>query len=343
MEDFVSRLNTQINQTTVNYDHKVADLSKLRGEPLRIAYRDYPPAKREPTGTILLIHGFPLTSYQFRKVLYLFAGHGYRCIAPDYRGAGDSSKPPNDYRKTTMAADLIALLDYLEIKEPIDVVGLDIGGMIAFALSTRYRDRVKNVCWGECPLPGSKAYHRDMNESARIVGQFHFVFHSIEDLPEALIAGKERLYINHFFSKQTYNLEARTETDIDVYEKAYSQPGAMKAALNLYRAFAIDAKENKEWIKQNTKSTVPTLALCGEYSKHRAEAQETACDVTDKYSVHMGVVDFAGHYLPEENPLGFVDVVIEFLERDIERSPSTPIEGSTAAIPHGIVPHTISI
>ena len=320
--------------TTPSY-HRVADLTQSRGEPLRIAYRDIPPSEgNHYYGTILFIHGFPLTSYQFRKVLPIFAGQGYRCIAPDYRGAGDSSKPPSDYRKTTMAADLIALLDSLTITEAIHVVGVDIGGMIAFALSSRYPHRVKTVCWGECPLPGSKAYHRDMNESVRIVEQFHFVLHSIEDLPEALIAGKERLYINHFFSKQTHNLGARTEADIDVYEKAYSQPGAMTAALNLYRAFSTDAKENKDWVKQHTKSTVPTLALCGEYSRHRAETMETALDVTDYYEVELGMVENAGHYLPEENPQGFVNVVLGFLIREQDRTPRSPVPESSKGTTH---------
>lgn len=201
---------------------------------VRLAYREVTPAA-ETKATILLVHGFPQTSYQFRHALPLLAAEGYRCIAPDYRGAGGSSKSEMDFSKATMADDIIQLLESLHITEPIHLVGHDIGGMIAFLLAHRYPNLVKSVCWGECPLPGTRTYYRDRTEHA--VQQFHFIFHSVPDLPEALIKGNERLYITHFFNKITYNLDAFTEADIDYYEAAYSQPGAMRCGLGVYRAF----------------------------------------------------------------------------------------------------------
>ncbi|KAK3065667.1 hypothetical protein LTS18_002551, partial [Coniosporium uncinatum] len=79
-------------------------------DPLRLYYTDTkPPTASSPKGTILLLHGFPQTSHQFRHVLSPLAAAGYRVLAPDYRGAGRSSKPPGDapvYRKSVMAADM---------------------------------------------------------------------------------------------------------------------------------------------------------------------------------------------------------------------------------------------
>lgn len=206
---------------------------------LRLAYREQRPPGNQtepPKGTILLLHGFPQTSYQFRYILPLLAAQGYRCIAPDYRGAGASSKPAGaDFTKVAMAEDVVQLLQTLNITSPFHLVGHDIGGMIALALAHRHPEIVKSVSWGECPLPGTKTYYRDRTEHA--VQQFHFVFHSVPDLPEALIAGKERIYITHFINKIAYNLSAFTEPDIDYYVAAYSQPGAIRCALGVYRAF----------------------------------------------------------------------------------------------------------
>ena len=82
-------------------------------------------------GTVLLIHGFPETSYQFRKVIPSLASAGYRVLAPDYRGAGYSSKPPSGYTKKEIATDLHTLVTkHLGIKEKVHVVGHDIGGYV---------------------------------------------------------------------------------------------------------------------------------------------------------------------------------------------------------------------
>ena len=203
-----------------------------------LAYRDHPPLSEcNPQGTIVLIHGFPQTSYQFRHVLPLLAAKGFRCIAPDYRGAGSSSKPNDSFDKATMAQDMYQLLDFLSVKERVHLLGHDIGGMVAFAFAHQYPERLKSVCWGECPLPGTQTYYRDKQDLQRQVQQFHFIFHQVPDLPEALVKGNERAYITHFYTKIGYKVDALSKDDIDQYAAAYEQPGAMRCAFGLYRSF----------------------------------------------------------------------------------------------------------
>jgi pimeloyl-ACP methyl ester carboxylesterase len=292
--------------------HLAVELQRLDGETVRIAYLDHPATSSPTKGVLLLLHGFPQTSHQFRHVVPLLAKEGYRCIAPDYRGAGRSSTSHNDFRKTTMAADMVALLDKLALTEPVHVIGHDIGGMIAFALASRHPERVRSVCWGECPLPGTAAYYRDKTDNA--VQQFHFIFHCVADLPEALVAGRERVYVSHFLNKITYNLAAFGEADVDLYAAAYAQPGAMRCAFGVYRAFEEDARENREWVEGNGKCKVPSMVLSGEKSRHREEALGMVLEVTDGEVVRQGVVEGAAHYLAEESPDGFVKAVLPFLE-----------------------------
>ena len=128
---------------------------------LRIAYREYlPPDGQRLVGTVLLIHGFPQTSHQFRHVMPLLAAQGYRCLAPDYRGAGRSTKPASDFRKSTMAEDLVHFLRVLPVQEPIHLVGHDIGGMMAFTMASHHPALFKSVCFGECPHPGTANHYR---------------------------------------------------------------------------------------------------------------------------------------------------------------------------------------
>jgi len=290
------------------------NIQSLNKESVRIAYLDHTPSPlisplKPP---ILLLHGFPQTSHQFRHVLPLLAKEGHRCIAPDYRGAGRSSTSHTDFRKTTMAADMLALLDDLNIKEPVHVLGHDIGGMIAFALASRHPSRVRSVCWGECPLPGTSAYKKSKTSDA--VQFFHFIFHSVADLPEALVAGRERAYVSHFLNKITYNLGAFSEADVDFYGEVYAQPGVMRCAFGVYRAFEEDKEENVEWVGREGKCRVPSLVLSGEKSRHREEARGMALEVTQGEVLKEGVVGGAAHYLAEESPGGFVEAVLPFFE-----------------------------
>ncbi|KAI7509168.1 alpha/beta-hydrolase [Hortaea werneckii] len=281
-----------------------------------LAYRDHPPTQGcSPQGTVVLIHGFPQTSYQFRHVLPLLAAQGFRCIAPDYRGAGSSSKPSDSFDKATIAQDICQLLDVLGVSERIHLLGHDIGGMVAFAFAHRYPERLKSVCWGECPLPGTQTYYRDKQDLKRQVQQFHFIFHQVPDLPEALVKGNERVYIMHFYTKIGYKVDALNKEDIDQYAAAYEQPGAMRCAFELYRAFEKDAEDNKSRLAKQGKCIVPTLNLSGEKSHHRSEAEEMALEVTKEDKLQVGVMKDAAHWLAEENPAGFVEELLAFVRQ----------------------------
>jgi pimeloyl-ACP methyl ester carboxylesterase len=90
--------------------------------------------------TVLLIHGAPQTGYAWRKVVPMLVAAGYQVVAPDYRGAGASTKPRDGYDKWTMAGDLHELVrNELGIDGPLSVVGHDLGSMVAFAYAPRYR------------------------------------------------------------------------------------------------------------------------------------------------------------------------------------------------------------
>lgn len=213
-----------------------------------------------------------------------------------------------------MAKDLLALLDKLRITDPVHVVGHDIGGMVAFALASRHPERVRSVCWGECPLPGTATYVRDRTENA--VQQFHFIFHSVPDLPEALVTGREKAYVSHFLNKITYNVSAFNKADVDYYASEYAKPGALRCAFGVYRAFETDTKENREWVQREGKCKVPSLVLSGEFSRHREEAKGMLLEVTEEANVEVGTVKDAAHYLAEENPEGFAQAVLAFVERN---------------------------
>ena len=85
--------------------------------------------------TMVLVHGYPETWWEWRHVMPTFASAGYRVIAVDYRGAGNSAKPASGYDKQTMAQDIHKLLaDHLAVTDPVILVGHDIGMTVALHL-----------------------------------------------------------------------------------------------------------------------------------------------------------------------------------------------------------------
>ena len=278
-------------------------------DDVTIHYLDAPAAAgTQAKGVILLIHGFPETSYQFRHVIGPLAHAGYRVIAPDYRGAGHSSHPRDGYTKTVMAADIHTLLTkHLGITEPVHVVGHDIGGMVAHAYASRFAKDTASVTWGECPLPGTKAY----DEFKHTPGVWHFTFHWQIDLPEQLVAGNKRVYLKHFYDRLSLNPTAITREDVDVYEHVFKQPGAMRAGFDVYRAFHADAEENRAWLAKEGKCKVNCQALNGSGSFLAGIAEDMVKEMYEDVSV--ATVDHSGHWCAEENPNDFVKKVLSFV------------------------------
>ena len=272
-----------------------------------------PPLKVESKGTILLIHGFPQTSYQFRHVITPLSDEGYHVIAPDYRGAGYSSKPRDGYEKTQMAADLHELLtEQLGITNKVHVVGHDIGGMVAHAYASRFPDSTASIALGECPLPGTQAYDRFCRD---VSGVWHFHFHWQTDLPEMLTFGREKEYLQHFFDRLCVNVSAITPEDVDYYTTMFSKAGAMRAGFDVYRAFHKDVEENRKWVEEKGKCKVPCISLNGGQSFLVEIAEEQNLEMYE--TTENATVEGAGHYCAEENPTDFIKKVLLWVGKHV--------------------------
>src|SRR5262245_12969388 len=101
---------------------------------------------------LILIHGFGDTSRMWVPLFEAF-GKDYTIIAPDMRGLGDSSRPKKGYDKKTIAADIHELVKGLGY-DKINLVGHDIGLMVAYAYAAQYPDEVDMLALLEAPIPG---------------------------------------------------------------------------------------------------------------------------------------------------------------------------------------------
>jgi len=260
--------------------------------------------------TVVLLHGFPQTWWEWHSVIQPLVDAGYRVIAPDYRGAGHSFRPQGGYDKRTMAHDIHRLLrQHLRLDEPVAVIGHDIGLMVAYAFAQAYREETSHLVVVDAPLPGTAVFDR-LRADPRV---WHFAFHGARDIAELLVAGRERPYLQSFFNFRIFNTAAITDRDFTIYVDAYSAPGAMRAGFELYRAFDRDAADNRAMLKEHGKLSIPVLAVGGAISTSGPLVEEMMREVADNVT-GLRIPDTA-HWIAEENPEAFLAGLLPFLAK----------------------------
>jgi pimeloyl-ACP methyl ester carboxylesterase len=253
---------------------------------------------------VVLLHGWPETWYAWRHVMPDLAKN-YTVIVPDLRGLGDSSKPTTGYDGKTVAEDIHQLVTQLGFKT-IFLIGHDIGTQIAYSYAAAHPTEVKKLAVMELTIPGFVPPGR--------MPIWWGIFHQVPDVPEALVQGKEMMYLSWFFSGLTYNPSAITKADIDEYVSHYSSPGGLRAGFEYYRAFPQDAIQNQNYSK--TKLTMPVLALGGSFIPVLGGNITMPSIIYGMKILAQNVtgitVPNSGHFIPEEQPQFLSDQLLKF-------------------------------
>lgn len=252
---------------------------------------------------VVLLHGYAQTSHMWRPLIAQLA-KTHLVIAPDLRGFGESAKPDQGYDKKTMAADVRALAVSLGFKR-IGIAGHDIGLMVAYAYAAQFPSEVERIALMDAFLPGVG----DWKTVWLLRDLWHFHFYG--KTPLALVEGRERIYLEHFWNDFAADpAHSVSEGDRQFYAAAYAQPGAMQAGFEVFRAFEQDAKDFAGLAE--TKLTMPMLVITGEKASGEfliTQAQLVANDV------HGVVIKGSGHWLIDEAPDQVVPLLGEFFAK----------------------------
>jgi pimeloyl-ACP methyl ester carboxylesterase len=255
---------------------------------------------------VLLLHGWPQTWWEWRRVIPRLIER-YTVIAADLRGFGDSEKPAPEkgYDVASVCADLAELTQQLKVQR-LRVVGHDLGGLVAYAFARLYPDHAERLALLDAPLP---LYGLEVPFWQEIEKQlWHQRFHRVPYLPEALIAGKERLYLSWHFAR-AYNPAAIGPQDIDEYVRCYASPGGLAASF----AFSRAAEESAAQVKAaaGKKMTIPVLFLGGELT-----LQDRFGPFMNQIAHEARAVEVprSGHWMPEENPAFVAEQLLSFFE-----------------------------
>lgn len=276
-----------------DFVHHFTDLGEVM---LHHVSLDASPAADGNAIPAILIHGWPQTWFEWSRVMPELA-EDRPVIAPDMRGLGDSSRPLTGYDKKTVAADIITLLrDHLGISR-FHLVGHDWGGPTAFRVAAALPESVVSFSLLDVVIPGDGG---DFSQGGR---RWHHQFHLTPDLPEALVAGREDIYLNWFYDNFAWRPDAITPQARSEYLRTYTQPGALRAGFSFYRAIPQDLADNKTLLESGFTMEMPVLAMGGEKWEargRRTEPEESMRRIAK--NVRGVVVADSGHFIPEENP-----------------------------------------
>jgi pimeloyl-ACP methyl ester carboxylesterase len=251
---------------------------------------------------LVLLPGWPETWWEFHKVMPALADR-YRVIAVDMRGQGGSDKPAGAYDKKTMARDIRELVRHLGYST-VDIVGHDIGAMVAFSFAANHPDATRTVGLIDVAHPTEDFFKIPMlAPPGQPVNLWWFAFNQLHGLPEQLLTGRSRYLVDWLFDNLLFDRAAVNDRDRAIYARAYSQPDAIRAGAAWYQAFYQDIEDQKAYARV----TAPLLAVEAAYNNLEDALLPRATDV------HIVKVDGTGHFIPEEQPDAVVKALTDFL------------------------------
>jgi pimeloyl-ACP methyl ester carboxylesterase len=282
--------------------HRLVDLPGLRMHVAEAGHGD----------PILMLHGFPQHWWEWRKVIPALAGH-HRVICPDLRGAGWTEAPRKGYNHAQLVADVVALLDALEL-DRVDLLTHDYGSLVGYQLCLEHPGRVGRHLALSIPPPYFDFDIRLPLAMARHA-RFEFVL-PVPGLGARWLRGRHTVE-RAMFAAHTSHEAALMREDKDLFLGPLREPERARAGSALYRHFIIpEAVRIMTGAYRRRRLGTPTHVLLGRDDPiMSAELVHGVDEHVDNWQLE--VVDGASHFIADERP----DVVAERALALFDRTP----------------------
>jgi pimeloyl-ACP methyl ester carboxylesterase len=251
---------------------------------------------------LVLLHGWPQHWWMWRDFIGPLAER-FRVIAPDLRGHGWSDKPPSGYLKTDMLADVLALLDRLEL-DRVRWVGHDWGGYVGMLAGLHAPERVERLVVMSIPHP----WQRGLPDPRMLLnGTYQLVVGG----PLGRLA-MERLNFARLIFRRARTAGSYTPEELEMFESVQRQPDAARATVQIYRSFMLhELRPFARGGLGRMRLTVPTLWLVGGNDPLAKYADEGYRDHADDMTLEC--LPGASHFLPEELTQPVLERLLAFL------------------------------
>jgi pimeloyl-ACP methyl ester carboxylesterase len=190
--------------------------------------------------------------------------------------------------------------------------------MVTYAYMRKFAVEIKGAVLLSSVIPGVEPWSK-VSQNPAI---WHFTFHNIPGLPEALVSGRQRNYFDYFFNTLSKDHAAIDDAARDHYATAYTSPKALQAGFDWYRAFGKDAEVNR---KDTAAIKTPLLYLRGEFEGGDMDEYTRGFHRVGISSVTTARIAQSGHFTPEENPEAVWAEIAKFIGQI-----NTPLAPSSA-------------
>ncbi|WP_410666127.1 alpha/beta fold hydrolase [Amycolatopsis sp. lyj-84] len=248
---------------------------------------------------VLLLHGFPEAAVEWEHQVATLGLLGYRAVAPDQRGYSPDVRPEqaSEYGIDELVGDVLAIADRLGWNE-FDLVGHDWGGAVAWWTADAHPGRLRSLAVVSTPHPAALAEAMKTDEDQHLRSGY------MTEWRQTRVTERRMLENNADALRRIFDWKV-SPSKIDEYVRRLSEPGALTAALNWYRAGRPGGKIGP--------IEVPTLYIWSteDAAFGSTAALDTANRVTGPYRFEM--IEDASHWVVEEAPEAVTSLLVEHL------------------------------
>jgi pimeloyl-ACP methyl ester carboxylesterase len=281
---------------------------------------------------VIFLHGFPECWYSWRHQLAALAPR-FRVVAPDLRGYNQSEKPRGvqAYALSELVADVGGLIHAFGEREAI-IVGHDWGGGVAWTFAMDHPEATRRLVVMNCPHPAIFTKHLRDNPR-QLARSWYMFFFQIPWLPETLLGLGHAFPVERALRQSVVRQDAFTPEDFRVLREAASQPGALRSAVNYYRAAFRGPEASAGWptwlrrfvygdrpvpaaritIEDWPKIAAPTLLVWGEADVALGKELTLGMDPLFSGPLEIKYIPLSGHWVQQEQPELVNRYLLDFL------------------------------
>ena len=249
---------------------------------------------------VLLLHGFPQHWWEWRKVIPGLAPD-HRLICPDLRGAGWTTAPAGGYTRQQMLADVLALLDALDV-DRVDLVSHDFGAILGFALCLEQPDRVRSHLTFGAGHPFVRFHPRMLTVLWRL--WFQEVIATPGLGPWALRSGRLPRHLLHSPTAP----DAWSDEDVELFVAPLRDPARARAGSALYRNVILgEVGRVSRGAYRDVHLSTPTVVLYGADDEAGLPLELLGGYEDRADDLRQELVTGAGHFVADERPDAVVD------------------------------------
>ncbi|WP_437322207.1 alpha/beta fold hydrolase [Sorangium sp. So ce394] len=259
---------------------------------------------------VVLLHGFPELWYSWRHQIPALVEAGYRVIAPDMRGYNLSDKPRGvgAYAIDELTADVAALIEASGAERAAAVVGHDWGGGVAWTFAMRYPALLERLVILNCPHP--QKLLAGFRTARQLRKSWYMFFFQLPRVPELIAQRSGYALLRTALKNDPQRPGALSDDDLARYVASWSQPGALTATINYYRAMFRPG--SLRGLSKPTRVDVPVLVIWGEHDRYLG-AELAAPDPELVPNARLARIPDASHGVLYDRPERVNQLLLEFL------------------------------